>query len=329
MVGRKGTAGSVTLIEGPAWATDTAYWAEPLDRVSLAFIRLLLEHADLPHVSAQTGVPGLNRDRAYEIPVVIPPMSQQRRIVDLMTAVDDAFESTTQLADTAEVLWWELTRDLETACDGLDLKPLGDISDIHGGLTKNKNDALRPDVIEAPYLRVANVYRRYLNLDEVSTIVASQKRIEGAILQPGDLLMNEGGDRDKLGRGAVWRGQIDGCTHQNHVFRVRVTDAEFVPEFVSAWANSYGKKWFDINASQTTGIASISKTTLSKFPVPVLPYADQERWADLLDTLTTHEWELRVQLKNLRDLRSNLLTALLSGKHEIPDVYDEIMEVSS
>ncbi|MFP3359571.1 hypothetical protein R0K17_19800, partial [Planococcus sp. SIMBA_143] len=115
-----------------------------------------------------------------------PPLEEQRRIVDLMTAVDDAFESTTQLADTAEVLWWELTRDLETACDGLDLKPLGDISDIHGGLTKNKNDALRPDVIEAPYLRVANVYRRYLNLDEVSTIVASQKRIEGAILQPGD-----------------------------------------------------------------------------------------------------------------------------------------------
>ncbi|WP_343282312.1 restriction endonuclease subunit S [Micrococcus sp. 2A] len=261
--------------------------------------------------------------------VNLPPLEEQRRIVDLMTAVDDAFESTTQLADTAEVLWWELTRDLETACDGLDLKPLGDISDIHGGLTKNKNDALRPDVLEAPYLRVANVYRRYLNLDEVSTIVASQKRIEGAILQPGDLLMNEGGDRDKLGRGTVWRGQIDGCTHQNHVFRVRVTDAEFVPEFVSAWANSYGKKWFDINASQTTGIASISKTTLSKFPVPVLPYADQERWADLLDTLTTHEWELRVQLKNLRDLRSNLLTALLSGEHEIPDAYDEIMEVSS
>lgn len=267
---------------------------------------------------------------AFEsIPLSLPPLDEQRRIVDLIGALDDTLAAADKVASGLEPAWWAMARKLQEDCVDVPVRVLGDISDIHGGLTKNKKDAERPDAVEVPYLRVANVHRRRLVLDDVATIVAARKRVEAALLKPGDLLMNEGGDRDKLGRGAVWRGEVEGCTHQNHVFRVRITDEEFVPEFVSAWANSFGQKWFEVNGSQTTGIASISKTTLSRFPVPAIPRADQTRWSDLLDTITEHEWQVRGQVDRLRALRSNLLTALLSGEHEIPESYDELMEESA
>jgi len=74
VVGRKGTAGSVTWTRDDFFPIDTTYWVRPLDSESLdlRFASLLLEQADLPSVCAQTGVPGLNRDRAYDIEVLAP-----------------------------------------------------------------------------------------------------------------------------------------------------------------------------------------------------------------------------------------------------------------
>jgi type I restriction enzyme S subunit len=102
--------------------------------------------------------------------------------------------------------------------------------------------------------------------------------------------MNEGGDRDKLGRGWVWRDEVDQCLHQNHVFRIRLNDPTFPPEFISLYANELGRGYFLAQAKQTTNLASISKTKLSGLPIR-LPsaddahaalkyYDDQTRWTN-------------------------------------------------
>jgi type I restriction enzyme S subunit len=99
-------------------------------------------------------------------------------------------------------------------------------------------------------------------------------------LRSGDILLTEGGDPDKLGRGAVWRGEIQGCIHQNHVFRVRLKNDGFVPDYVSALlGSSYGKRYFLRAAKQTTGIASINRTQLGGFPVMAAPPETQQRYA--------------------------------------------------
>lgn len=83
--------------------------------------------------------------------------------------------------------------------------------------------------------------------------------------------MTEGGDPDKLGRAALWQGQIELCVHQNHIFKVRSNRKLVLPEYLRALAGSrYGKNHFLRIAKKTTGIASINKTQLSAFPV-VLP----------------------------------------------------------
>ena len=81
-------------------------------------------------------------------------------------------------------------------------------------------------------------------------------------------------DPDKLGRGGIWRGQLTNCIHQNHIFRVRLGNGFAIPEFISAQIGSaYGKRYFLKAAKQTTGIATINMTQLTKFPVllPNLP----------------------------------------------------------
>ncbi len=131
-----------------------------------------------------------------------------------------------------------------------------------------------------PYLSVANVQDRHLDLSSVKTIEASDAEVARYRLLPGDLLLTEGGDPDKLGRGTVWAGEVEECIHQNHVFRVRITDGSVTPTFLNWLVGSErGKQYFLRAAKQTTGIASINKTQLSDFPLLTPPIDVQEEFA--------------------------------------------------
>jgi type I restriction enzyme S subunit len=169
------------------------------------------------------------------------------------------------------------TSNLPTPLEGWTWAPLGLIADLKGGLTKGQKR--KPtDVLRAvPYLRVANVQRGYLDLAEVKTIEATEQEISDLQLLPGDVLFNEGGDRDKLGRGWLWGGQIQDCIHQNHVFRARLTPNTMLPKFLSWYGNSVAQRYFNDEGKQTTNLASLNMTKLSMLPVPIPPFAEQGR----------------------------------------------------
>lgn len=134
-----------------------------------------------------------------------------------------------------------------------------------------------------PYLRVANVQRGHIDLSSVAEIRVPEATAKRLQLQPGDVLLNEGGDRDKLGRGWVWEGQIRSCIHQNHVFRARIRDQVLHPKLLAWFANECAKGWFEKHGRQTTNLASISLSQIKRLPVPIPPVSAQNRLVDLLE----------------------------------------------
>lgn len=196
-------------------------------------------------------------------------------------------------------------------------RQLSELADIAGGVTKDSKRATESSV-EVPYLRVANVQRGRLDLTEVKTIAVAPEKAVALRLQFGDVLMNEGGDRDKLGRGWVWEDQIPGCIHQNHVFRVRL-HGELLPELLSWYGNSCGRLWFEQQGAQTTNLASISKAKLSRLPVPVPSAAVQESLRDLLQTqldlLAPARQSAARLLRQAAALRSSIVAAATTPEH--------------
>jgi type I restriction enzyme, S subunit len=160
---------------------------------------------------------------------------------------------------------------------GWQLYRLGDATKITSGITLGRNLHGRQCRL-VPYLRVANVKDGFLDLSEVKQTPATQEEIDACRLEPGDVLLTEGGDLDKLGRGTFWEGQIPDCIHQNHIFRVRADPAAFDPAFLAfQFGSPYGKAYFLRHAKQTTGIASINKTVISNFPLLAPPFVEQNR----------------------------------------------------
>ena len=138
-----------------------------------------------------------------------------------------------------------------------------------------------------PYLRVANVQRGWLDLSEIKAIVVPIGRVAELLSEPGDVLFNEGGDRDKLGRGWVWEGQIDECIHQNHVFRARLRHKEMQPRFYSWFGNSVGASYFDAHGKQTVNLALLNMSSLKSLPVPVPSPEEQAEIVRRVDELLT------------------------------------------
>lgn len=245
--------------------------------------RWLMWWLNTPHLRAEvvarqagTTRKRISRKNLGGIPFPIPPFAEQRRIVAAVEEQLSRLEAARTTLDRANTRSFGLER---AAIEGAFSKewprrPLGEIAEIVGGVTRNAARETDPDYVEVPYLRVANVQRGYLDLETVATVRTSSANAAALELRCGDVLFNEGGDRDKLGRGWVWSGEIDRCIHQNHVFRARL-NGDFDPRFVSWWGNSFGRDWFWAHGRQTTNLASISRATLATFPVPAPSLTEQ------------------------------------------------------
>ncbi|MFH9816872.1 restriction endonuclease subunit S [Streptomyces sp. NPDC017230] len=348
LVGRGGVVGAVPA---PVAFPDTMIRVRPDRRVlDSAFLRLIWQSPMVrsqieSRVRTTAGIYKLNQKILEDIHLLLPPLSEQERIVEslevdlsrLDTADKLLRKSTLRVTRlkhsvTDITLGFHVGDESEAApfpsasgaIDGsLPMLPkewswrrLGEIADVVGGVTKDSKKQQDPSLPEVPYLRVANVQRGHLDLDRVTRIRVPQKKLDQLRLLPGDVLMNEGGDRDKLGRGWVWRGAMDGVIHQNHVFRARMKNEDLLPKLLSWWANSMGR-WFEKNGKQSTNLASISLKKMKELPVPVPP-ADVQ--LDILKRIEGQslnaakaEEALRLAQRRSTLLRKALLRKAFSG----------------
>jgi type I restriction enzyme S subunit len=215
--------------------------------------------------------------------------------------------------------------------EGWEVKRLKHVALLQSGIAKGKNNGDRK-TISVPYLRVANVQDGYIDLSEVSEIKIEPHELDRYLLKAGDVLMNEGGDNDKLGRGTVWGGDIDPCIHQNHVFAIRPHLIE--PEWISLLTqSSYAKFYFFCRAKQSTNLASISASNILETPLIVPPKLDRQAVMSHVAIMTgkidrlINVSERKIPL--LQERRTALISAAVTGKIDVRDWQaDEVKSVA-
>jgi len=189
---------------------------------------------------------------------------------------------------------------------------LGLVTQVSGGVTKGRKLEGRKTT-SLPYLRVANVQRWQLDLALMKEIDVPVEEVEKYRVQPGDVLLTEGGDWDKLGRAVVWRGEIETCLHQNHVFRVRGVVDEILPEWIEAWCNfRAGREYFQSCSKQTTNLASVNMRQLRHLPIAIPSAAEQREILSRLRTFGERFAVLRERSDRLQQAASNLAVAATS-----------------
>lgn len=257
----------------------------------------------------------------------LPPLSAQRRVADYLdretSRIDALIAAKGRMVELLEEHdQVELSR-LVTPGQ-TEMAHLRYFATVQGGVTVDAGRDGGPNAVTRPYLRVANVQAGRLDLTDVTEITVPRALAARSTLRTSDVLMTEGGDIDKLGRGTVWDGQLDGCLHQNHIFAVRpnprLLDCSYLALITQS---SHARAHFESTGVQSTNLASTSSSKIMDLPVPVLPIRAQReivaQWNHRAARTASMRLALTTQVGLLEERRQALITAAVTGQLHIPE----------
>ena len=244
------------------------------------FLYFLFLAKNLNDFASASNPPSIRKSDVENWAVGVPSIPEQRRIVDQLSRAEGIVrlrrEAERCAAELIPALFLDLFGDPATNPKGWPEQRLGDIAEVVSGVTKGRKFGDK-QTVDVPYLRVANVQAGHIDLAVLKTIEVLPREVEQLALQRGDVVLTEGGDFDKLGRGALWEHDVTNCIHQNHVFRVRLTQSVALPEFFVTYLQARkAREYFLRCAKRTTNLASINMTQLRALPV-VLPSMEVQR----------------------------------------------------
>ena len=314
------------------------YWLSMFTRSSAARSYFYL------YSKQSTNLASISSSNVMSCPLPLPPTAEQRQILSFLdneTARIDALVAEQQRliellkekrqAVISHAVTKGLDPDVPMKDSGVEwlgevpahwvVGPLRWYATIQGGVAKGKSYSADTPTVDLPYLRVANVQDGHVDLSSVNSVTVALSEVGRYRLQPGDVLMNEGGDNDKLGRGAVWEGEIADCLHQNHVFAIRTND-HLLPHWLSMFTGSNSaRSYFYLHSKQSTNLASVSSSNVMSCPLPLPPREEQCQILHFLGRETARidalvgEGEKAISF--LQERRSALISAAVTGKIDV------------
>ena len=246
------------------------------------------------------GLQHISKDYILNINIDMPAPSFQEQITHQMRLIDAMINGKKQqilsFDEAVKSRFVEMFGDTLLNTKGWTENCLESLADIVSGITKGRK-VKEETLTEVPYMAVSNVKDGHIDWTTVKTIMATQQEINQYRLQSDDVLMTEGGDPDKVGRGAIIKNPPINCIHQNHIFRVRLDEGSILPTYFAEYLqHQKAKRYFLGCAKQTTGIASINMRQLKSLPVLLPPLELQNSFAAFVEQVDKSKFRIQKSL---------------------------------
>ena len=347
-----GDVASCAIIETPIrnlFFQNALHRVRPLHNESVAFLRYWLMTAKsygyIDLICNKATIAHFSKEKFIALPILVIPQDIQSKIVSFLDLeckqIDDLLsKSRSSIEEYKKLKQAVITQAVTKGVRGeREMKDsgvewIGEIpkewrktqlrhcATIKSGITLGKSYSKDTVLIERPYLRVANVQGGYVDLNDLATIQVTPDEDLKYRLHSGDVLMTEGGDRDKLGRGCVWHGEIEPCLHQNHVFAVQTNETVLLPEFLEyLTASNVGRSYFDVTAIKTTNLACTSSSKVLAFTIPLPPIEEQIEIVGFIKkrSLELNKLIMKKELlvQELERYKKSLIYEVVTGKREV------------
>ena len=347
-----GDVASCAIIETPIrnlFFQNALHRVRPLHNESVAFLRYWLitakSYGYIDLICNKATIAHFSKEKFIALPILVIPQDIQSKIVSFLDLeckqIDDLLsKSRSSIEEYKKLKQAVITQAVTKGVRGeREMKDsgvewIGEIpkewrktqlrhcATIKSGITLGKSYSKDTVLIERPYLRVANVQGGYVDLNDLATIQVTPDEDLKYRLHSGDVLMTEGGDRDKLGRGCVWHGEIEPCLHQNHVFAVQTNETVLLPEFLEyLTASNVGRSYFDVTAIKTTNLACTSSSKVLAFTIPLPPIEEQ---IEIVSYIKKRSLELNklimkkeLLVQELERYKKSLIYEVVTGKREV------------
>ncbi len=255
----------------------------------------------------------------------LPPKDEQRRIADILWAVDENVNQLNRCIQQAERLRRLVLS--QVILKGLNHKEYQDtnigripvswrlarVEEVGKvQLGRQRAPQYQTGAYLRPYLRVANVFDGYLDLEDVLQMDFDEQDFEKYMLRSGDILLNEGQSRELVGRSCIYHGEIEGCCFQNTLIRYQ-TSAQIIPEYIFGYfQHAFYQGIFAQIARQTTSIAHLGADRFANLLIPIPPISEQLEIVKYLNTVNQSCNQLKWHADITENLKNRLLNQMLS-----------------
>ena len=303
--------GRVMCLPEKSSVIGTMQYILPNEGVNVHYLAFAMEHMNLAKYFSGATIPHIYFKDYGKEKLLERTEKEQKSIAEILSKMDSLIslrkQQIAKLDELVKARFVEMFGDVLLNSMQWPEKTLENMADIVSGITKGRKTA-EADLQEVPYMAVSNVKDGYIDWTTVKTILATRQEIEQYRLMPDDILMTEGGDPDKVGRGAIIKVPLKNSIHQNHIFRVRLDEQEVLPSFFAEYLrHQKAKRYFLGCAKQTTGIASINMRQLRALPTLVPPLSLQKQFAAFVERVDQQKQTVQQSLDKLELMKKALM----------------------
>ena len=311
----------VVLPDEPGIATSELIPLRPrLDVVVPAYLAYYLRSSQFVSFASQfvTGAKMprviLSKFRGHHVP--LPPLSEQRRIVDILDQADHLRRLRAEAKANADrilpALFLKMFGDPDTNPMGWPSRTLGDVV-----LSTHYGTSVRPNTNRSgiPVVRMNNIRASgELDLRDIKFVALDERDVQRYRLEPGDILFNRTNSEYLVGKTGIWADVDLSAVAASYIIRVRVDRSMALPEFVWALMNSASMKaLLPRRARRASGMANINATELRELPAVLPPLHRQSEFAAAAIRLRRLVCHQRRSLDAMDRLFRHLTAAAFSG----------------
>lgn len=332
VVGRKGSIGSVFLSLNPCWPIDTTYYVKNVSSLNIKFLYYQLTYINLKIAEKSTAIPGLSRDDIYARRIILPPLEEQRQIVEIIEELFSELDAgRRQLESVKEQLKTYRQAVLKSAFEG----KLTNENAKEGHLPEGwkwvkivevsesmKNGLYKPSSFYSDTgtacLRMYNINEGKIVWYDIKRMDISKDEIEDYKLLEGDLLINRVNSRELVGKTAYIENFHEPIVFESKNIRLRLKK-EVNGKYLNYWFGLRANKYFNTNAQQTVGMASINQDQVSNFKFPKPNKREEQDFIvqlieSRLSVCEKLEETIETSLKQTETLKESILKQAFEGK---------------
>jgi len=300
---RGATCGTFNMSSPWSWITGNAMVVTPvIEGLRKDYLYWVIKSTDLREAIGGSAQPQITRLTLSPMIIPLPPLDEQRRIVarieELMERVREAKRLRQQAKEDADRLWQAALAETFPR-PGTEPPPgwrwvrLGEVFEVQQGASMSPQRRLGRN--PKPFLRTRNILWGTVDTLLVDEMDFTDEEAEKLSLQPGDLLVCEGGD---VGRTAIWEGQLPTALFQNHIHRLRAKDAPIEPRFIMYWMQAAYQVFLAYQGEESrTAIPNLSGRRLKAFLAPLPPLEEQRR-------IVTHLEAVQEKVNALKEIQA-------------------------
>jgi type I restriction enzyme S subunit len=299
------------------------------------YLGLVFESGHLTPYFNSTAIGSIERRRRTTVPVfnaaplALPPLLEQRRIVDVIESVDAYIAALEKRAETARTARSALLHDLlsNPGPDWTEMS-LSDVASVDRGVAWAKDEESWTETAESvPVVRIGNIQLTGIDMTERLHICGVNPRdLERKAIRANTILMvGSNGNPERVGNAHIAGPDLDGHLYASFLIGITPSDS-VLPRFLLAFLQSDGfQRTITEATSGSTGLKNIGLSWLRDTAIALPGLNDQAEIAEIATAFDASTASADATLQSARSLRAALLSDLLSGNHEIPTSYDELL----